>query len=295
MKTRAALIGGAALLLLAGAGGGVLWLYRAGTPAAEAALEAPAKPVAPVESPPDSQALPLPVPPVPPRIAQGEDYERCLAMLDRDPEGARTMAETWQSADGGEGATHCLALATIELGEPETGAQMLEQLAGSSKAADLARAAVFGQAGQAWLMAGEAGRAYGAATLALALSPNDPDLLIDRAVAAGTLKHFADAISDLDRALDIDPKRPDALVLRGSAWRHDGQLDLARDDIDRALAQDPENAEAYLERGILRQRRGNFDGAHADWERAMKLAPDSPTADLAQQNLALLEAGPARQ
>ena len=289
------MISGAALLLLAAAGGGALWSYRAATPTIEAAFDPPTQQSAPTEPQPDSQALPLPVPPVPPRIAQGDEYERCLAMLERDPEGARTMAETWQAADGGEGAAHCLALATIELGEPETGAQMLEQIAGASKAPDLARAAVFGQAGQAWLMAGDAGRAYGAATLALALSPNDSDLLIDRAVAAGTLKHFADAISDLDRALDIDPKRPDALVLRGSAWRHDGQLDLAKDDIDRALAQDPENAEAYLERGILRQRRGDVSGAHADWERAMKLAPDSPTADLAQQNLALLEAGPASQ
>jgi tetratricopeptide (TPR) repeat protein len=289
------MIGGAALLLLAGAGGGALWEFHRESPAVHAAGGTRTESWVPVEPPPESQTLPLPVPPVPPRIAQGDDYERCLAMLDRDPEGARTMAETWQAADGGEGAAHCLALATIELGEPETGAQMLEQIAGASKAPDLARAAVFGQAGQAWLMAGDAGRAYGAATLALALSPNDSDLLIDRAVAAGTLKHFADAISDLDRALDIDPKRPDALVLRGSAWRHDGQLDLAKDDIDRALAQDPENAEAYLERGILRQRRGDVSGAHADWERAMKLAPDSPTADLAQQNLALLEAGPASQ
>jgi tetratricopeptide (TPR) repeat protein len=295
MKLRSAIIGGAALLLLAAAGGGALWVSRDGAPAAQAADDTPAPPPPPESQASDSAALPLPLPPVPPRIAQGDDYERCLAMLDRDPEGARTMAETWQSSNGGEGAAHCLALATIELGEPETGAQMLEQLAGTSKAADLARAAVFGQAGQAWLMAGDAGRAYGATTLALALSPNDPDLRIDRAVAAGTLKHFADAIADLDRALDIDPRRPDALVLRGSAWRHDGQLDLARDDIDRALAQDPENAEAYLESGILRQRRGDVAGAHADWEHAMKLAPDTPTADLAQQNLALLEAGPARQ
>jgi len=289
------MIGGAALLLLAGAGGGALWEFHRESPAVYAANGTRTESWVPIEPPPESQALPLPVPPVPPRIAQGDDYERCLAMLERDPEGARTMAETWQSANGGEGAAHCLALATIELGEPETGAQMLEQIAGASKAPDLARAAVFGQAGQAWLMAGEAGRAYGAATLALALSPNDADLLIDRAVAAGTLKHFADAINDLDRALDIDPKRPDALVLRGSAWRHDGQLGLAKDDIDRALAQDPENAEAYLERGILRQRRGDVGGAHADWMRAIKLAPDSPTADLAQQNLALLEAGPASQ
>jgi len=278
---RAALIGAAAVLLLAGAGGGAFWVFHADTPA-QAAATAP-------------EPQPLPVPPIPPRIAQGDEYEHCLAMLDRDPQGALGMAESWQAAHGGEGAAHCLALATIELGNAQAGAEMLEQIASSSTAPDLARAAVFGQAGQAWLMADDAGHAFGALTLALALSPDDPDLLIDRAVASGDLKHYPEAIDDLDRALAIDPKRPDALVLRGSALRHVGELDRARDDIERALAQDPENAEAYLERGILRQRQGDIDGAHADWEQAIRLAPDSPTADLAQQDLSLLEAGPKRQ
>jgi regulator of sirC expression with transglutaminase-like and TPR domain len=82
------------------------------------------------------------------------------------------------------------------------------------------------------------------------------------------------------------------LVLRAATWRHLGHLGLAQDDIDRAIAIDPENAEAMLERGILRQRHDDPAGARDDWERAIVLAPDSPTADLAEQNLALLEAGP---
>ena len=99
-------------------------------------------------------------------------------------------------------------------------------------------------------MAGEPDRALAAATLALSLSPDDPDLLIDRSVASGTLGRFADAVDDLSHALELDGKRPDALVLRAAAWRHEGHLDLAQDDVDRALTQDPENPEAYLERGI---------------------------------------------
>jgi tetratricopeptide (TPR) repeat protein len=240
---------------------------------------------------PDS---PLPVPPVPPRIAQGPDYERCLAMLYDDPQGASAFAETWAAAGGSDGAAHCQALAQIELGNAESGAEMLEALAGRSKAPDLARASVYGQAVQAWLIANRSDRAFGAATLALSLSPNDADLLIDRAVAAGGMEKYQDAIDDLDRALTIDPRRVEALVLRGSAWRHLGHLELAQDDIDRALSIDPDNAEALLERGILRQRGGNVAGAHADWQRVISLDPDSTAADLARQNLALLEAGPRR-
>jgi tetratricopeptide (TPR) repeat protein len=119
--------------------------------------------------------------------------------------------------------------------------------------------------------------------------------LIDHAVAADGLQRWQDAIDDLTHALDLDPRRPDALVLRGAAWRHLGNLDVAQDDVNRALAIDPQNAEALLERGILRQRHDDASGARADWQQAITIAPDSPTADLAQQNLALLEAGPKRQ
>ncbi len=111
---------------------------------------------------------------------------------------------------------------------------------------------------------------------------------------AGTLGQYQDAVDDLTHALDIDANRADALVLRAAAWRHLGQLELAQDDVDRALMREPENPEAYLERGILRQRRGDRTGAQSDWMEAKTLAPDSGTSDLAEQNLALLEAGPER-
>jgi tetratricopeptide (TPR) repeat protein len=277
MYRRVAAIGLAGLLVLAGAG--ALWVLprlHASTPAAEAA----------------DIGEPLPIPPVPPRIAEGEDYERCLAMLNGDPTGADAFADAWEATGGGEGATHCHALAKIALGDADTGADMLEKLAASSHSPAVARAAVYGQADQAWLMAGKPDRALAAATLALSLSGEDPDLLIDRSVAAATLEHYEDAVDDLTHALEIDGKRADALVLRGAAWRHLGHLDLAQDDIDRAFALDPENPEAFLERGILRQRRGDRTGAHSDWTKAMVLAPDSATSDLAEQNLALLEAGP---
>lgn len=283
MKNRRLLIpvGGLAALLAAGAA----WQLR--EPGPNVATSAVAAIAA------DTDEV-LPVPPVPPRIAEGEDYERCLAMLGSDPEGANNFADAWQATGGGEGADHCLALAKVQLGDAQTGAELLEKLAASSKAPGVARATVYGQADQAWLMAGNPARAMAAAMLALSLSPDDPDLLIDSSVAAATLEHYDDALDDLSHALELDPKRSDALVLRAAAWRHTGHLNLAEDDVDRALAQDPENPEAYLERGILRQRRGDWAGARSDWTQARSLAPDSATSDLAEQNLALLDAGPER-
>ncbi len=279
-------VGGVVLVLL---GGAAAWRFHApATAAVEPVVESAPAPAAPPTEP-------LPLPPVPPRIADGADYEHCMAMLGSDPEGANSYADAWLATGGDEGATHCMALAQIQLGNVQTGAEMLEKLAATSKAPAVARAAVYGQADNAWLVSGDANRALADATLALSLSPDDPDLLIDRSVAEGTLGQYQDAIDDLTHALDLDTTRADALVLRAAAWRHMGQLDLAQDDVDRALAREPENPEAYLERGILRQRRGDRKGAQSDWMEAKTLAPDSGTSDLAEQNLALLEAGPERQ
>ena len=80
-----------------------------------------------------------------------------------------------------------------------------------------------------------------------------------------------------------------------AARRQLGHLDLAAADVGRALDLDPDDPDALLERGILRQRVGDQTGARADWERVIALSPDSATGDLAQQNLALLEAGPERR
>lgn len=278
MSKRTALLGGVAVAL-ALAAGAAWWETRApGADNAEPASEET-----------------LPVPPIPPRIAEGADYERCLGMLASDPTGARDFADAWVATAGGDGAAHCLALANVSLGEPDTGADQMDKLARTTNAPAAARASIYGQAGQAWLMAGAPERALASITLALSMTPDDPDLLIDRSVAEGTMDRYHDAVDDLTKALDIDARRPDALVLRAAAWRHLDQLDLAQDDVDRAFAMDPENADALLERGILRQRRGDTAGARRDWELATQLSPDSATGDLAQQNLALLDAGPDRR
>lgn len=237
----------------------------------------------------------LPLPPEPPRLADGPEADRCLGLLRDDAEAAHAFALAWEREGGSEGAQHCAALAILALGDPQRAAERLEALAARSRAGHAARAAVFAQAAQAWLMAGEANRAFAATTLALTLTPDDVDLLIDRAVALGTLGRYAEAVADLDRALAADPQRPEALVFRAAAWRHLDRAEPARRDIERALALEPDNAEALLERGILRQLAGDTEGARMDWERAIELAPNTPTADLAIQNLALNEAGPLRR
>lgn len=237
----------------------------------------------------------LPVPPAPPRLGEGPDYETCLAMLPDDPRGARAMAEAWLREGGGAPALHCLGLAEAALGDALEGAMRLEQAAAEASAPAASRAQVLDQALRARLMAGDTKAAHRDGEAALALSPDDPDLLVDQAVVAAALQRFDEALADLDHALLLDPSRSDALIYRASVHRERGEAAEASRDIEAALARDPDDPEALLERGIERQRAGDLAGARADWERVRALAPDSPSADLAEQNLALLDAGPAER
>lgn len=253
-----------------------------------ALLSAPPRPAAA----PDPAALPLP--PEMPRLAEGPDYERCLGLLREDPEEALRFAGAWDATGGGEGARHCAALARIGLGDPARAAEQLERLALASRSGHAARAAVYGQAAQAWMMAGDAVRAFGAVTLALTLAPQDPDLFVDRSVILAAQGRYREALEDLDRALALDPDRVEALVLRAAALRHLDEVVAARAAVERALLLAPDHPEALLERGILRQLAGDSAGARGDWRRVLAAAPDSVAADLAAQNLALSEMGPPR-
>ncbi len=239
--------------------------------------------------PPD-QVIPLP--PVPPRIDDSSDYDTCLGMLPNDPAGAASFADSWRARGGGDGALHCRALATIALGDPALGAAKLDALSGASQGPVATRASIAGQAAQAWLMAGDAAHALASADMALGLYGDDPDLLMTHATAAAQLSQGDVAVGDLDRVLALDPTREDALVLRATAHRASGAFELAAADIAAALAIDPDDPDALLERGLVRQHHGDLAGARQDWERTMSMAPDTPAADLAQQNMALLEAGP---
>lgn len=229
------------------------------------------------------------------RPGDGPDRERCFGLLRTDPQAARFFADGWQASGGGDTARHCAALAWLALGETERGAEGLEDLARRSDADPAARAALFAEAGNAWMLAGDPDRAFAAATMALTLAPDDPALVLDRAAALGAMDRYAEALEDLDRAVALDPSRADAWVLRGAAKRQLGRTAEAERDVARALSLAPDNAEALLERGALRRSKGDLRGARADWERVARLAPGSEAAELARQNLETTPAAAPQQ
>jgi tetratricopeptide (TPR) repeat protein len=243
----------------------------------------------------DTELPILPTPPLPWRISQEAEYELCLAAVTEDPSQAIALAETWKARGGGDAATHCEALAQIASSNPSAGAILMETIALGPNADPTVRATVLSQAVQARLLARQPARALELASDALRLTPASTDLLIQRATAAKALGRRDLTIEDLTKALGLSPTRADILVMRASTLRALGRLDLAAKDLEQAISLAADDPEILLERGILRQRMGNMSGARADWRRILELDPDSETADLAEQNLALLDAGPPRR
>ena len=178
--------------------------------------------------------LPIAAKPAP-RDAQAEAsaYEHCTQLTKQDPAAAEKLAQTWREHGGAHPADHCAALALIGLKQYKEAAARLEALAQAMTTAPVAlRAEVLDQAGQAWGLAGDPVRAYAAAGAAVALQPNDPELLIDRAAAAASAGFLDKAVADLDHVLKAAPTRDDALIYRASAYRALKQLDPALADIE---------------------------------------------------------------
>jgi tetratricopeptide (TPR) repeat protein len=229
----------------------------------------------------------------PSAINPASEYGQCLALARKKPAEALKRATAWRNGGGGFPADHCAAVALIGLKRYAEAAERLEALAGAmmGEPAGL-RAAALDQAGQAWLLAGEAEKAKTAFDGALAFLPKDPDLLIDRAEAYAEGGRYWDAIDDLNDALAIAPKRADALIYRASAYRRVGGLDLALQDVQQALLLQPDSVPGLLERGNIRRLKGDLAGAKADWLKVEKLAPGSAAASDAKKNLAYLGDAP---
>ncbi|MHA1564782.1 MAG: tetratricopeptide repeat protein [Alphaproteobacteria bacterium] len=223
-------------------------------------------------------------------LPSAQAYEQCLGLARSDPTEAFEAAIDWRDTGGGMAAQHCTAVALAEMGQFQEAATRLEKIADKMTGfAPQARAAVVGQAGAAWWQAGRTARAYGALTTAITLDPDNVDLLITRGEVLASAANFWEALDDFNDALEQAPGRVDALIFRAAAYRYVDALDLARDDLERALALDGDNPDALVERGIVRRLDGDGVGARADWMRILRVAPGSPAADVARDNIALMD------
>lgn len=223
------------------------------------------------------------------------NYGLCLDTARAYPAQGLELAERWLGLGGGEPARHCKGVALFGLRKYVDAGRELEIIGVNSKRGAEIRASLLAQAGQAYLLGGDAAHARELQTAALKLlPPNAPatvPLLIDRALSFADSKLYKDAIADLTAALVIDPKNADALAYRANAERETAQLDAAERDAQAAVAADNKNLTALLERGIVSRLKDRNLEAKADWERVIALAPESAEATAARGHLDRIDVG----
>lgn len=229
--------------------------------------------------------------------AQGAEaaYAACMELARRAPNDAIARAEGLYKSGATAPSRHCLATALLTLGQVRQAAKVFLDLARDMKGADPAeRSEAYGQAGRAWLEAGEAARAEAAFAEALGVAPNDVLRLIDRAIARGAQGRDFEALDDLNRAVDLAPNVPDARILRAAANRRVGAGELAEIDIETALRLDPASPAAWLEKGLLAQSRERISEARAAFARAARIDATGPSGLTAAAALRRMDQRTAR-
>lgn len=215
-------------------------------------------------------------------------YRSCLSAANLNPAAALTDAEDWEKSGGGVPAQHCAALALVSLKRYAEAGTRLDHLAGDRDVPEMSfRTALYDQAGNAWLLAGDAAHAVQSFQAALTLSAGDADLFADLARAQAMRHDWHEVDLDLNAALQLAPRRADLLVLRASARRALQHYAEARADIQLALKLKPGDSNALVESGLLRKQLGDLGGARRDFQAALKTASGETAAE-AKENLEAL-------
>jgi tetratricopeptide (TPR) repeat protein len=221
---------------------------------------------------------------------EGARYERCLEQAVRTPADAFEEALAWQAQGGAEAARHCAAVALLYNNQPEAAASRLEQLAQDMRLQPPGRRAeVVAQAGRAWLDGRNVARAAAAFSAALELSPDNPEIWIDRAEAYANAANYWEAIDDLNRAIELDRRRADAYTFRAAAYRLVNEYNLAMEDATHAVELAPRLADAWLERAILNRLKSDVPAARRDFLQVLVLDPEGAAGDAARANIEAME------
>ncbi len=210
----------------------------------------------------------------------------CLQRAEDLPDFAFEEAKLWEKQGGAADARLCQALALMLRGDWELAAPKLEASAQElTRDSAAARADLWSRAALSWLNAHKLDQADAAYGKALALMPDDIQILTDRAIARASAERYWEAIEDLDKVIAKAPKQAEAWLLRAQAHRILALNSKAMDDVEMALSLAPQNGQALLLRGNLRADAGDGVRAKADWESVRRVAPGTPAAENATDNL----------
>lgn len=106
---------------------------------------------------------------------------------------------------------------------------------------------------------------------AIRLSPQDPDLLVNKGIALAKSNDPEKANVEYAKALRLDPYH--ALAKYNSTVLQKNTLSTKTDLLDSAIADNPTLPYVYAERGYERMQHGNYAGALQDYNSAIRIDP----------------------
>ena len=226
--------------------------------------------------------------------APGEEqrYRECLNLARTNPDQAIDRATAWRANGGGVPARHCLALAQGQKGDfAAAGATLVAAAAAAESEGDPHAADLWGQAGNAALLAKQPAAAITDFGSGIAVAGTEPvrlaALLTDRARALVEANRTTEAKADLARATTLDPAAAAGWLLLATLDRRLGDLPAAEKAILEAAKREPADPDIALEAGNIAGAQGRLDLARTEWKKVVDGAPGSDAAAAAAKSLAL--------
>lgn len=217
-------------------------------------------------------------------------YADCVRAANEGVPGAIDAATRWLNANGGVPARHCLGLAYMGANRPADAARAFEDAARVAESkGDASAAELYGQAGNALLLAEQYARAEVVLNNALVLAARQGkakgELLIDRARAREAQGNSTGARADLEQAVALAPDDAAGWLLLGALARREERLADARPAIANALRLAPNDPDVQLEAGNMAAMDGDYAKARALWNAAVRAGRDTPAGKAADAAL----------
>lgn len=188
----------------------------------------------------------------------------------------------------------CRAVQATSAGRHDEAATAFEQAASQTEASPPEQARLYAAAGNAWIAAGEPGKA--ALDLDRALSgtglqaENRGEALLDRARAAEAQNDLATARAKVTEAAQTISADPFLWYFSAALAIREGDAATAKSSIGRALTLAPADPVILFEAGHVAEYTGDIVGARSYWERTIARDPKGDAGAAAREALKLLPA-----
>lgn len=270
LRTVGSIVFAVLVLLLAGCGGGVEFIYRVGGTASEVEV---AYTNADGEIEEATVSLPWEK-----TFSVGSEFSFDIQVIGESASGTVTCEALVGDDSLGEGS----GSSSVEChgNFSKKGSSMTSSF--SSVADPLAREHV--ERGSDYLDQGELGEAAAEFEDAVGLAPNLAEAHLKLGLAYYRQGRFEESIAEYERTIGLDPDNVDAHRNLGSAYGRQGRLEEALVAYEKAIELDPDFGEAYGDLAGIYVNLEKFSEAVAAGEKAIELSPDY---DKAHNNLGL--------